>query len=252
MIPREHENIKEKIAWMAKYLDDENFNRIGDLSVIKEIKGEFEYLLKAILECTQKDDYEVACIFATSLLGAFWENMFCEQFAYIPGSAKTKKGVHRFQKWQRLGPGRLADGVDELRHTAVLPDVLFTIYGQWVFAEIKNETPTTEEHKNAPPDCYGMSLKDYERAKELGKIERPIPIWFIVHDHSRQGKWSIENESIDWRAGNFAKLGAPIEGEGAKAVTSWKKEPERRAYWSKDKFDNLVDALESLKPSKGG
>lgn len=244
MILNEQADIKSKIAKMTATLDDENLVRISDLSVIKEIKGEFEFSLKAILECVGKRDYEVVCHFIGALQGAYWETMFCYLFAFVPGIGEFKKGVHRFQKWQRLGAGRLADGTTGLRHTAVLPDVLFTIQGQWVMAEIKHETPTTKEHPSAPLDCYGMSEKDYERIRKLSEIKPSIPYWFIVHDHTRIGKWSIESEPIDWLTADFRKLGKPIMGEGAKAITSWSPEP--RAYWSKNKFNSLDDALRAL------
>jgi hypothetical protein len=216
------------------------------------VKGELELSLDELFEAANKNKPDATYFIAVRLMGTYWERVFCRRF----GIQTNNRGVvYRAQKWHPLGAATLAGGKNQVEGGRVtLPDVMFITEKRLIFAEVKNETLTTEEHGSIGAGYYGLAGKDWRRIKRLLQLKPPVPYWFIIHEHKRLGRWNVIDEVQDWLVGDFRVLGEPKTSPSSTGATSdWSGEAVRGiCYWPfNDKnFIGLDKTLEALNVEK--
>lgn len=232
--------VNRKKAWYTEHI-----GYGSEVSGIMAIKGELEFSLDGMLDCAKQGNARATNYHLNKLLGTYWERMFC---CMLNRLTMGQGYVHRFQKWQQLGAGRLAKGDPMVGKGITLPDVIFIVSGHWILGEVKHETLTTAHHTSIGAGYYGLPEKDFERIVRLSRVKPFIPLWFIVHEHLHTGKWGTQNREVDWRAGDFIGMGEPTITTGGRGRTLWQDGIDApRAYWHKDKFTPLDEALEGLR-----
>lgn len=190
------------------------------------VKGELELSLLELFEAADKGKPEAAYFIAVRLMGTYWERVFCRRLGIQTGNWGV---VYRAQKWHPLGAATLAAGKDQVEGGRLtLPDVMLIIEKRLIFAEVKHETLTTEEHGSIGAGYYGLSAKDWRRIKRLLQLKPPVPYWFIIHEHKRLGRWNVMDELQDWLVGDFRVLGEPkTSSSSTGATTDWSGEAVR-------------------------
>lgn len=230
----EQEEIEYKIKWLGERILHED---IEDL----EPTGEFTAFLDMALRCAESGEVDGARHALSLMQGAFWERCFC----VIVSRLRKDAYLHRFRKRDWLGPARFGRGEYKPFKSIRAPKIMMIVGDRWVLVDLKHETATKPEHR-VPTGYYGMPAADYENMTRWSEVRPQIPVWFVVHDHGRLGKWSTENEAQDWFAAEVKALESPRNRKSRASETHFKDADMINSYWDKERFISLKDALERL------
>lgn len=250
MLGAERTDMDSTKDWLFEHSSKYPDQRVS-FDAYNQVKGELQLSLELLLEAASKAKADVAIYLAVRLLGTYWERVFCRRFGIV---TKKQGRIYRAQKWHPLGASGFAGGTDQIEGGRVtLPDAMLMFEGRLVFAEIKNETLTTEKHASIGAGYYGLPQTDWWRIKRLLRLSPPIPYWFIIHEHRRLGRWNVIDDLRDWLVGDFRALGEPVSSQSPSGdTTDWSGGLVRHiCYWRGDKFVGLDEALRQLEGGGG-
>lgn len=248
-IVSERRDFKEQYEWLKKKM-----LKGTEVKAYRELKGQFERFLMAILECIGNEAVMFNLI--NGMRGYFWVWQFCR----LLGLNWTYR-CHWYEKHEPFGAASYGGGYESPVWRSPCPDISFRAGGMAPLLydpddrvlieddETVRETTIHAEIKHLSKDYNGRYVIEdatLRKVQNYADHEPCILYWFIVHDYSELGAWTTELRPRDWYVADFKILGkGKPESEIFSRKTRWSSQSGKS--WEVSKFVPLVKWLPGLR-----